>query len=397
MARKARNGAGSSYEYKNRPKGSKTRWKHSRRVTLPDGTKDRIFGYGATQRDAVLDCNAKVDKAMDRASNSQTFGNFLEYYLELKEAQVQAGIIKIATFTVRRIAVEKYMQGSLLSTIPLNMLQPFHIQDWYTELTKTTKTTIANNSYRHLKVILNAARDLGKIDKLPLPRGLKTAEVKPKIALWTPEECRRFLGVAKKHPLYPLFYLAIATGMRRGELLGLCWSCVDFDEGLVSVKYSLKQVRKSERDLAKNAKAMVHLCDNFYLTAPKTKGSLRSILVADDAMQLLREYKNNQTPLEECRYKFDLVFRKANGEPINPETLLSQYSRMQREAEVPKLRFHGLRDMHASYLFAQGRSAASISQRLGHTNITMTLSRYVSSTQPEREKAAMPVEDMLDF
>lgn len=242
MARKARDGVGSSYENKNKPKHSETRWRHTQRLTLPDGTRKRVYGYGSTQRAAAAKCKAKMDKLMDRVSDSQTLGSYLEYYLELQQVQVRTGVIKLASYANKRTAINKHIQGSNLSPIPLNMLKPFHIQDWYNNLSETRSLSLANRTLRILKTVLNSAIDLGKLDKLPIPRNLKIFENKPKISLWTAEECHRFLTTAKKHPLYPLLYLAIASGMRRGELLGLRWSCVDFQESTVRVEKSLLRV-----------------------------------------------------------------------------------------------------------------------------------------------------------
>lgn len=140
---------------------------------------------------------------------------------------------------------------------------------------------------------------------------------------------------------------------------------------------------------------MKQLSGGLYLCEPKTKGSLRSIRIAEDAMTVLKEHKEQQEPSSR-KYNYDLVFRYKSGAPLSPDYLRDHYLKIQSEANVPHARFHDLRDMHASYLFAQGRSAASISERLGHTDIKMTLSRYVHTTPPEREKAVMTLEDMLD-
>lgn len=395
MARKARNGAGSSYEYKDRPKDAKTRWRHQRRVTLPDGTKKRIEGYGKSERAAVRDCEAKIEKLMDRASDSQTLGNFLEYYLELQETQVRTGVIKLASYANKRTAINKHIQGSALSPIPLNMLQPFHVQDWYNSLSEARSLSLANRTLRILKTVLNSAIDLGKLGKLPIPRSLKISENKPQISLWTAEECTRFLEVAKKHPLYPLFYLAIASGMRRGELLGLRWSCVDFQNGIVRVEKALLRVRGRDAKLAEATGTMQRLSGGLYLCEPKTKGSLRDIRIAEDAMTVLKQHREQQEPSRK-EYDYNLVFRYQSGAPLSPDYLRDHYLKLQNEANVPHARIHDLRDMHASYLFAQNISAASISERLGHTDIKMTLNRYVHTTSPEREKAVMTLENMLD-
>ncbi len=169
------------------------------------------------------------------------------------------------------------------------------------------------------------------------------------------------LDALKGHSIYPIAALAIATGMRRGELLALCWKNVNLDASEVKVERSLEQTKAGLR-----------------FKAPKTKHGRRTISLPASAADMLREHRKKQL---ELRFALGmgkpgaeaLVFCSHDGKPLSPNYLSIQW---RRAANLPKVTFHALRHSHASALIAAGIDVVTVSRRLGHASPNITLGVY---------------------
>lgn len=181
------------------------------------------------------------------------------------------------------------------------------------------------------------------------------------------EEAKRLLEFAKGHicargqSMYHLILLALATGMRRGELLGLCWDCVLDDK--IRVWRSLLQTKEGPK-----------------LDEPKTAAGRRTISVAKDIIEAVRTIQQGDS-------KF--VFRW-NG--MSDGTAFTAAADGFREclkgAGITGIRFHDLRHTHATQLISQGVDIKTVSKRLGHENIKITLDLYAHWLPENDQKAA---------
>lgn len=166
------------------------------------------------------------------------------------------------------------------------------------------------------------------------------------------------------HTIAPIVSLAIATGMRRGELLALQWGDVNLDEASVKVERSLEQTQAGLR-----------------FKAPKTKHGRRTIPLPPSAVDTLRSHRRQQL---EFRIALGLgkpgtdalVFCTPEGEPLSPNYLSIICRRMTEAKGLPRVRFHALRHSHASALIAAGVDVVTVSRRLGHGSPTITLNVY---------------------
>ncbi|PGA19357.1 site-specific integrase [Bacillus thuringiensis] len=201
---------------------------------------------------------------------------------------------------------------------------------------------------------------------------------------WSIEETKTFLTYAKfDNPIYyHLFLLALNTGMRRGELLGLKWKNVDLVEGKVSVTETL-----------------IYDELGFRFTEPKTSGSKRLISIDQSLCKELKSYKAKQNEFKLAIGKAyednDLVFSRENGRPIYPRTLTTVFERFIKTAQVPKIRFHDLRHTHATLLLKLGINPKIVSERLGHNSIKTTLDTYSHVTLDMQESATIALSEAL--
>jgi integrase len=185
--------------------------------------------------------------------------------------------------------------------------------------------------------------------------------------------------------LHALYILAISTGLRQGELLGLRWSDVDFSNGSLSVR---QQVQRSVGGSGRR---------DWAFTPPKTKASRRAVTLPRIALNALYQHRRRQA---EERLKagpqwadLDLVFPNRLGRPIEKGNLLrrSFWPLLQR-AGLPQMPFHALRHTHASILLSRGLHPKIVQERLGHVNISTTHDIY-SHVTPTMQQAAA---DQLD-
>jgi integrase len=164
---------------------------------------------------------------------------------------------------------------------------------------------------------------------------------------------------AEGRRLHALFALALGSGMRQGELLGLQWPDIDFDKGTVTVRRSLAQV-----------------ISEFILKEPKSRSSKRMIRLPPFALDALLNHRRAMLA-EGQDVRAGTVFVTKTGQYVGKSNLIRQvFKPILEKAGVPVVRFHDLRHTHASVLLARGKSIKAVSRRLGHSNVAMTLRVY---------------------
>ena len=192
----------------------------------------------------------------------------------------------------------------------------------------------------------------------------------------------RFLEAARKTPYYPIFYLALFTGMRRSELLALRWSDVDLLACQIHVNRSLHHLRNGE----------------IIFKAPKTARSRRMVSLSPSAVSVLREHRINQEGqrilLGIFWDKDGLVFCDVFGKPCLPGTISHAWVKLANKVGLEGIRFHDARHTHASLMLKQGVHPKIVQERLGHATISTTLDLY-SHVAPGLQQAAAEGFDKL--
>jgi len=212
------------------------------------------------------------------------------------------------------------------------------------------------------------------------PPTVKNKQMQP----LTEEELLTFFETAREDRLFAAYVLAATTGLRRGELLGLCWDCVDLEHGIITVQRQL-----------------IPLKDGLSLEeTTKSKSGRRSITLTDDAIRELKAYKKRQAQekllLGEAYQDNGLVFCKEDGTPLDPREFTKRFQRHLEKAGLPKVRLHDLRHTHASLLLTRGVHPKVVQERLGHSSITMTLDLYSHLTPGLQEAAAATLNGLLN-
>ena len=213
--------------------------------------------------------------------------------------------------------------------------------------------------------------------------------VKKEIITIQTEEINRLLEEARKLekvssvPYYGLFYTALHTGMRRGELLALRWCDLDLDLMTISVNRSLQVLKDGTK----------------IIREPKTPKARRLIAMTPSLALQLREYKESRSALRLLNNKpvkpDDLIFSDLDGQSINPNTVTPAFNKIAKRAGL-KLRLHDLRHTHASIMLKSGVHPKIVSERLGHATVAFTLDTYSHIVPGLQEAAAKAFDNSLN-
>ncbi len=198
-------------------------------------------------------------------------------------------------------------------------------------------------------------------------------------------EANTFLQVARTSGdrFEALYVLAITTGLRRGELLGLRWDDVDLERGTLRVGRSL--VREGGRHTVGET---------------KTRRGRRQVNLTPRTVSALKAHRTHQLEekmwLAETYEDRGLVFSTTIGTPVNPENLVNRsYNPLLKKAGLPKIRFHNLRHTCATLLLVRGVHPKFVQELLGHATIAMTLDTYSHYLPSMGDQAAGAMGDAL--
>ncbi len=204
----------------------------------------------------------------------------------------------------------------------------------------------------------------------------------PEMKTWTAEELRTFLDFIADDRLFPAFHLAANTGLRRGEVLGLKWDDIDFEAPSLSVRRTLLELGGSLSE-----------------SKPKTRTSDRQVALDARMVTVLRKWRKTQ--LEDglaMGHGYDLagfLFTRADGEPVHPDFLTKRFASMNKAAGLPKIRLHDLRHTHATLALAAGVHPKVVSERLGHSSISITLDTYSHAIPAMQAEAAERIAELV--
>jgi integrase len=298
-----------------------------------------------------------------------TVGQFILDYLE----NTYKGEVRRNTYEARMGFARKHIIPKL-GHIPLGKLTPMDIQTFYNDLRETYTNGHIQNIGNLLTKAFRQAEEWGFIKKnvAALVKKPPKPRKKTNLDVWSIEEQKRFLQYAKEakpNYYYYIYLLALTSGMREGEILGLLWSDIDFKNQSIYVQRTLVYANRqlTIQDI------------------PKTDSSIRHIKLPDKTIKELKEYKLKAKPNE-----LNLVFPSPKtGKLLYPNSL-DKNLRLDIEAcgGVKKIPFHNLRHTFATTLLELGESLKVVQELLGHASIKTTADTYAHVTINMQEKAA---------
>jgi integrase len=360
-------------------------------LSLPSGKRQSF--YGKTRQEvqrrlaaAQRDLEAGIPVITDR----QTVGQYLTSWLEAIKPTIEFG-----TWRRHREFVELHVAPKVGHTL-VRELSPQQVQRLYADC---LATGLSGSTVHHLHATLHKAlKDAERLGivarnvcKLVNPPRMDESEIQP----LSRDDVGILLDIASGERLEALYVVALATGMRQSELLGLRWSDVDLDArpvdprpedvrpgGLIRVRTQLKRLE-----------------GQWVLREPKTRRSRRQIAVPDPVVDALRRHHVRQ--LEE-RLRLgaawqdrDLVFCTQTGGPLFARNLYRSFKALLRKGALPDIRFHDLRHTCATLLLSAWVNPKVVSEMLGHATVAITLDIYSHVLPDMQQDAAVAMGQLL--
>jgi integrase len=296
-----------------------------------------------------------------------TLGEYLDHWLENYAKQS----VRTTTYDNYTSLIKKHIKPEL-EHIRLARLSPLHLQEFYNKKLVSGRADgkpggLSAKTVRELHSLLHKALDQAvkwqTVSKNVARAVSPPRKEKKQINYWTKEEVKTFLADIEGERLYALYYLALNTGMRRGELLGLRWSDLRLEDGYVAVRQNL-----------------VKTDSGIMIQEPKTANSRRNISISPKTIEVLKRHKDTQD-YEKEKHEEDyndhgLVFCRLNGLPLYPDGASDQFNRLVKNSKVKRISFHDIRHTHATLLLVAGVHPKVVSERLGHFSVALTLDLY---------------------
>jgi integrase len=354
------------------------------RITSPDGGRPSLYGRTRAEVQEKLDAARQaIRTGMPVSYDRQTVAEFLDYWLsECVGSQRRA-----KTYESYECMVRLFIKPQIGST-QLAKLQPQEVQSM---LNGMAARGLAKSTMRNVKAVLSSA--LGKALKWQLVARNVAALVdvpngpEREITPLDRAQALAFCAAVDMHRLEALFALAIKTGMREGELLGLRWCDIDFDRRKLSVRFALQRVKGPGEERS-----------HLRLVEPKTPKSKRPSFLTPLCVAVLQRHRTRQEQERQLAgaqwIETGHVFVTSVGTWMDQSNLDREYKKLLAAASLPKIRFHDLRHTFAT-LLAPRVNARTLMEAMGHSQISQTM-KYAHWMEETGRHAAETMEHILE-
>lgn len=293
------------------------------------------------------------------------FGEYLDFW---KESTF--GNLEITTREGYIQKIDKHIKP-YLSDIYLEKLTPLHLQKFYDEKLKNGRIDkqggLSERTVLALHRIIYSALEQAVKWQLVIRNVAKAVDPpkakKYKAKYLTDKQTEQLIESAKNTDIYIPIMIAIYTGARRGEVLGLNWENVNLEKGTIKIVDNLCTTK-----------------EGLIIKQPKTSSGTRTIAISNTLVEILKKHKIKQL---EYKMKLGKEYKDNNmvccyedGRLFNPKRFSAKFNELLKNNNLPLIRFHDLRHSHASLLVKLGVEPKIISERLGHSNIGITMDLY---------------------
>ena len=332
--------------------------------------------YGKTQKEVRL-ALSKIVSEMDSGTYAEPSKMKVSQWLDEWLASYTM-YIKPATRSAYEEHIRVHIKPSL-GDIPLKQLSTRDIQQLYTNLLKERELSpkTVRNIHGVLHRTLEQTKLLGYIRVNPADAAVTPRVEKKQVETLDAEDIGKFLAAIRGTKYeYPLF-VAVFTGLRQGELLGLTWDCVDFEHGMLLINKQHNRVKG----------------DTEFRFASLKNDKARVLTVADEVIDVLKLQKQRQESWGAAlgngwENPDNLVFTTEFGRYINNKILYQNFKRIAKKLGKPDLRFHDLRHTYAVNSLRAGDDIKTVQENLGHVTASFTLSTYAHATPGMKRESA---------
>jgi integrase len=376
--KRGRGTSGTGTIFKRKVNGKQVGWMALIDMGVVDGKRKRKAFYAKTEaevRDKLHDAQHSRRKGTLARAGRLTVGEWLTRWL------VDSAKPTTRPSTLRRYTqlVDQYLIPAL-GRIPLERLSPSDVRG----LLNAKAGALSPRSINHLRAVLRTALHVAMRDGL-IPTNAAALTEPPRVpdteyhflGEKDANDVRRFLDSITGSRLEALYVLALALGLRQGEILGLRWEDIDLGASKLDIRYALQRIGRT-----------------YVLVEPKTKRSRRMISpLPEVVIAALTDHKERQDQERDAlgpRWlnAQGLVFTTAYGAPLSGSVVTHDFQDILRRADLPRIRFHDLRHTAISLLGEQGVPPRVVMDLVGHSNIGTTMNIYSHVVRSLRKEAA---------
>jgi integrase len=334
----------------------------------------RAVKYSKTQREArdwLQETRIQVQSGLTFTAAQITVAQFFrEWLINYKDS------IRPKTYEQYKQIVNQYITPGI-GAVKLKDLRPDQIQLFYTMQLRdgrSQRTVLLIHSVLHRA--LNQALSWRLIGHNPAEAVNRPKVPRKEMRVLNESQVITLINSAKGSRFETLFWVAVTTGLREGEILGLKWSDIDWVTRRLSVQRQVQRLKNQ----------------GSVFSSPKSEAGERAVLLSMDTIKRLRGYhavQSYEKLFAGDRWREnDLIFPSTVGTPLDQRNLYRNFKTILRQAELPEIRFHDLRHTAATLMLPQGINPKVVQERLGHADITLTLNTY-SHVLPEMQEEAV--------
>ena len=356
------------------------------------GRERRRWHPAGTDRAAAEEIATELAERRRRDGGRERSSLTLAVYLTQRWLPSKQLALRASTFDSYRRVIDLHVVPHI-GRVPLRHLRADHFERLYAELLDGGRANstggLHNKTVVEIHMILRRALDDAVRRGLLLANPAKIAHAPKRCPLssntsrvWNAKQLREFLTSTREHRYHAALWVTANTGMRRGEILGLRWSDVDFDTACLSVTRSL-----------------ISIGYELHETRGKSRTARRSINLDSRTVDVLRQWRDLREAEDHEFDRDDLddhVFCRPNGAPTHPQLLSDAFKKLVRRSGQPRIRFHDLRHTHATLLLKAGVPIKVVSERLGHSTPGFTMATYQHIIPGMQEEAAQTFADILE-
>lgn len=352
----------------------------------------RIHGSKKEAKALEADLRVKIKQGNYVVNNSETVKSYFEKWLK----EYVKPSLKPKSYESYCYICYELIEN--LGHVKLNSLSALMLLGYYNYLRdrgntqkshlgkdkRLTENTVLRH-YRVINVALKHAVDWQLLAYNPNERVKAPKKVKVESKAYDVDQSRALLtALDGEHIKYQaIIRLALDTGCRRSELLGLEWTDIDLRTGLVSITKTLQKIGKE-----------------FVEGTPKNNNSIRPIVISNPTIEVLEEYKlyieELQKQLGNKWKNTKKIFTTDDGDPIHPDTPRKIFEKILKKYNFPIINFHSIRHTSASLQLSKGINIADISRRLGHADISTTLNIYSHAYNSGSDKIVQEFNNMFN-
>lgn len=344
--------------------------------------KQKWFSGYKTKKEAQADL-ARIINEIEQNTfiipANTTLKDYLEYWIKQRKPNLSP-----TTIYGYKTIINKHIVPEL-GNVQLKDLNPLMITEYYNNKLETLSGRTVLHHHRLLRKALQDAKGWQLIKLNPADHVETPKAKKYKANVLNLDEIKELLKALEGHWLEVPICLMLFLGLRRGELLALKWSDVDYDNKTISITRNLVRAGDSGNELI--------------LKDPKTEESIRTIPISDNILNLLKKQnlrqKENKLKLGAYYKDSDFIFTTENGELINPASFSARFAEFIKDNNLKNIRVHDLRHTNATLMLKSKIPAKIASQRLGHSNTSTTLDLYSHVLKDMEKETSDKIDNMI--